>query len=274
MSHRLVSLALLLSLLTAAVVGCTTLTPTQSAPAPSTASPMTKTIAYSRVVDLSHVIHPDIPLWPGDPPVEFETVAQMETDGFYLRRFSIGEHSATHMNASNSFVAGGQGIDSYPPEALVVPAVVMDIRPQAAANPDYALTVDDVLAWERQHGRVPAGSVVILFTGWQEKWNDPKAFFGLDEAGGLHFPGFSAEATRFLFEERQAGGMGIDTHGVDPGQDATFATNTMIAERNAIALECLTNLDQLPPKGTTLVLGILRLKDGSGTPLSVMAFVP
>ncbi|MCS6845049.1 MAG: cyclase family protein [Caldilineales bacterium] len=274
MFRRFLSGVLLLSLLAAAAAGCTTLAPAQTTSSPSAPSPMTKTITYSRVVDLSHVIHPEIPLWPGDPPVEFETVAELERDGFYLRRFSIGEHSATHINASNSFVAGGRGIDAYPPEGLVVPAVVIDIRPQAAANPDYALTVDDVLAWERDHGRVPAGSVVILFTGWQEKWNDPKAFFGLDEAGGLHFPGFSAEATRFLFDQRQAAGMGIDTHGVDPGQDPTFATNTMIAERNAIALECLTNLDQLPPTGTTLVLGILRLKDGSGTPLSVMAFVP
>ncbi len=233
-----------------------------------------KTITYSRVVDLSHVIDTNIPLWPGDPPVEFETVAEFATHGYYLRRFSIGEHSATHMNASNSFVEGGRGIDAYPAEALVVPAVVMDIREKAASNPDYTLTVDDVLAWEKQHGKIPEGSVVILFTGWQYKWNDPKAFFGLDAQGGLHFPGFAGETTRFLFEERRVAGMGTDTHGLDPGQDETFATNVEIAKRNGIALECLTNLDQLPPTGTTLVLGILRLKDGSGTPLSVIAFVP
>lgn len=233
-----------------------------------------KTIAYSRVVDLSQVIDTNIPLWPGDPPVEFEKVADFAADGYYLRRFSIGEHSGTHMNASNSFVENGQGIDAYAPESLVVPAVVIDIRQKAAANPDYALTVDDVLAWEKQHGKIPAGSLVILFTGWQDKWNDPAAFFNQDAEGGLHFPGFDGETTRFLFEERQVAGMGIDTHGVDPGQDETYATNIQIAERNAIALECLTNLDQLPPTGATLVLGILRLKDGSGTPLSVMAFIP
>lgn len=233
-----------------------------------------KTITYSRVVDLSQVIDTDIPLWPGDPPVEFEKVADFAADGYYLRRFSIGEHSGTHMNASNSFVENGQGIDAYSPESLVVPAVVIDIREKAAANPDYALTVDDVLAWEKKNGQIPAGSLVILFTGWQDKWNDPAAFFNEDADGGLHFPGFDGETTRFLFEERQAAGMGIDTHGVDPGQDETYATNTQIAERNAIALECLTNLDQLPPTGATLVLGILRLKDGSGTPLSVMAFIP
>ncbi|MCS6964569.1 MAG: cyclase family protein [Thermoflexus sp.] len=233
-----------------------------------------KTITYSRVVDLSHVIDTNIPLWPGDPPVEFEVVADFATHGYYLRRFSIGEHSATHMNASNSFVEGGRGIDAYPPESLVVPAVVIDIREKAAANPDYALTVEDVLDWERKHGRIPKGSVVILFTGWQYKWSDPKAFMGLDAEGGLHFPGFEGTTARFLFEERGVAGLGTDTHGLDPGQDTTFATNVEVARRNGIALECLTNLDQLPPTGATLVLGILRLKNGSGTPLSVMAFVP
>lgn len=233
-----------------------------------------KTITYSRVVDLSQPIHPGIPLWPGDPPVEFEEVADFATYGYYLRRFSIGEHSATHMNASNSFVEGGKGIDAYPAESLVVPAVVIDIREKAAVNPDYALTVDDVLAWEKKYGKIPAGSLVILYTGWQDKWNDPLAFFNQDTEGGLHFPGFSAEATLFLFDERKVAGMGIDTHGVDPGQDETFFTNVEIAKRNAIALECLGNLDQLPPKGATLVIGVLRLQNGSGSPVSVMAFIP
>jgi kynurenine formamidase len=231
-------------------------------------------IDYSKVVDLSHVIDTNIPLWPGDPPVVFETVADFATDGYYLRSFSIGEHSATHMNAANSFHENGTGIDAYTPESLVVPAVVIDIRAKTADNPDYALTKADVLAWEKKHGRIHAGSVVLLYTGWQEKWNDPVAFFNEDADGGLHFPGFDGATTRFLLDERRIAGTGIDTHGVDPGQDSSYATNTQVTAVNGIVLECVTNLDQLPPTGTTLVLGILRLKDGSGTPLSVMAFVP
>ena len=139
-----------------------------------------KSINYTEVVDLSHVIDTNIPLWPGDPPVVFETVADFATDGFYLRRFSIGEHSATHMNAANSFHANGTGIDAYEPESLVVKAVVIDIRDKAEVNPDYALTIADVLAWEKKHGKIPAKSVVLLYTGWQEKWGDPVAFFNED----------------------------------------------------------------------------------------------
>lgn len=233
-----------------------------------------KSLTYSRVFHLSHVIDPNIPRWPGDPPVEFETVAELKSDGYYLRRFSLGEHSATHMNAPNSFYKLGMGIDQYPSESLVVPALVIDIRDKAVINPDYALTIADVLAWEQQHGQVIVGSLVLLSTGWQSKWLDTNAFLNLDVEGRLHFPSFGYDATRFLVNERQIAGVGIDTHGVDSGQDTTFATNRLVLEQPRIVLENLTNLEQLPPAGTTLVIGILRLRDGSGSPAAVIALVP
>lgn len=254
---------------------------TSGSEAPYTPPHVKKTITYTRVVDLSHVIHLDIPQWPGDPPIAFEPVADMETDGFYLRRFSMGEHGGTHLNAPNSFHTGGVSVDKYPPESLIVPAIVVDVHDWAAANPDYALSQAEVLAWEQLHSSVPAGSVVLLYTGWQAKWQDPVAFLGQEADGGLHFPGFGVHAARFLLEERGVAGFGIDTHGVDPGQDVTFATNRLVAaysntprQQPRIVLENLTNLDQLPPTGATLVIGVLRLKDGTGTPVSVLAFVP
>lgn len=233
-----------------------------------------KTITINRVIHLSHVINPNIPRWPGDPPVEFETVAEIKKDGYHLRRFSIGEHSATHINAPNSFYAGGVGIDAYPAQRLVVPAVVINIREQAAANPDYALAPSDVLAWEQQFGQIPSGSMVLLYTGWLELWQDSTAFLNPDASGRLHFPGFGSEATQFLLGKRQIAGVGIDTHGVDSGQDTTFATNRLVLEQSGIVLENLTNLEQLPPTGTTLVIGILRLQGGSGSPAAVIALVP
>ncbi|WP_193194146.1 cyclase family protein [Nostoc sp. MG11] len=231
-------------------------------------------ITYSRVIHLSHTIDKDIPQWPGDPPVEFATVAKLQKDGYYLRRFSLGEHSATHINAPNSFHSLGVGIDQYPAQSLVIPAVVIDIRQAAIVNPDYALTIADVLVWEEQYGEIPAGNAVLLYTGWQEKWFDKNAFFSQDAEGIMHFPGFSSDATRFLLNERQISGVGIDTHGVDPGKDNSFITNRLVLEQPRIVLENLTNLDQLPPKGTTLVIGVLRLQNGSGSPAGVLALVP
>ncbi|MFE1748587.1 cyclase family protein [Coleofasciculus sp. H7-2] len=233
-----------------------------------------KTITYTQIVDLSHIIDPNMPIWQNDPLVEFETVAELEKDGYYLRRFSMGEHSGTHINAPNSFYEDGVGIESYPAQSLVVPAIVIDICDKTTANFDYALTTVDVLNWEQQHHPISANSVVLLYTGWQEKWGDRRAFFNQDEQGKFHFPGFGAETSRFLIEQRAIAGVGIDTHGVDAGQDETFSTNRLVLEKAGIVLENLTNLDRLSPSGTTLVIGILRLRGGSGTPVSVLAFVP
>jgi kynurenine formamidase/alkylation response protein AidB-like acyl-CoA dehydrogenase len=236
--------------------------------------PLPHSSPYSRVIHLSHIIDTDIPQWQGDPPVKFDTVAELQKDGYYLRSFSLGEHSATHINAPKSFHSFGVGIDKYPAESLVVSAVVIDIRAQSAVNSDYVLTVADVLAWEEEYGEIPAGSVVILYTGWQEKWRDKNAFFNQDAQGSLHFPGFGSDATQFLLNERQIVGVGIDTHGVDSGQDTSFTINRLVLEKPRIVLENLTNLDQLPPRGAMLAIAPLLLQDGSGSPVGVLALVP
>ncbi|MBD2594248.1 cyclase family protein [Nostoc spongiaeforme FACHB-130] len=231
-------------------------------------------INYSRVIHLSHIIDRNIPLWPGDPAIEFNTVADIQNDGYYLRRFALGEHSATHINAPNSFDSAGVGIDEYAAESLVLSAVVIDVCEAVGNNPDYALSIADILAWEAKYGVIARGSLVILYTGWQHKWTDSNAFFNQDAAGIMHFPGFSGDATQFLLDERQIAGVGIDTHGVDPGQDNSFMTNRLVLAQQGIVLENLTNLDQLPPQGTTLAIAILRLRGGSGCPVGVLAFVP
>lgn len=233
-----------------------------------------KTITYSRVIHLSHIIDPDIPQWPGDPQIEFTSVAQLLDDGYYLRRISLGEHSATHINAPNSFYQSGVGIDQYSAQSLVVPAVMIDIHAVAAVDADYRLTVDDILTWEAQHGEIPLGHLVLLHTGWQNKWSDKNAFLNQDARGVMHFPGFGRDATQFLLDERQIAGVGIDTHGVDSGQDTSFTTNRLVLAKQGIVLENLTNLHQLPAKGSNLAIAILRLSGGSGSPVGVLAFVP
>jgi kynurenine formamidase len=241
-----------------------------------------KEIQFKQVVDLSHVIDTNIPLWPGDPAVNFNTVANIDPDGYYLRSFTIGEHSATHMNSGNSFFAGGSSIDSYGPEKLVRRAVVVDVRAKvnanldAAGNSDYVVTKQDFMDWERRNGKIPKDSVVMVLTGWEDRWNNPAAFISNEAPANapydLHFPGIGGEASAWLLAERNIAGVGIDTHGADPGQDFNYQTNNNVLAADGIVLECLTNLDKLKPTGNTVVLGRLALKDGSGSPLTVLAF--
>ena len=119
-------------------------------------------ISYSKVIDLSWPVHPGIPQWPGDPGVEFETVADVGKDGYFLRWFSMGEHSGTHLSAPSSFYPGAPGHQGFLPQDLVRPAIVIDITAKAEADQDYALTMNDVLDWESDHGPVPDGCVAML----------------------------------------------------------------------------------------------------------------
>lgn len=226
------------------------------------------------VVDLSHVLSPEMPVWPGDTKLELEPVANHQDNGFFLRRFSMGEHSGTHVNAPAAFLEHGAGIDVCPAGSLVAPAIVIDACSEARDNPDYLLRVDQLLAWEREHGPVPPRSLALLYTGWQDKWDCPDDYLGQSDNGAMHFPGFDAQSTGMLLTQRGVAGLGIDTHGVDGGQDTAFSINRRVLEQSRLVLENLCNLDQLPPVGAVLVIGILRLRGGSGSPASVLAFLP
>lgn len=227
-----------------------------------------------QVIDLTQPLTTDIPIWPGDPEFVIEPWATYEEDFYYINRISIGEHSGTHWGTPNTFIEGARSAEMIPVEELVVPAVVIDIRDKAAADADYRLTVDDITAWEAEHGAIAEGSVIILHTGWQDKWNDPAAFINADENGMLHWPGFGADAAAFLITERGAVGLGTDTHGVDPGNDEEFGASFAMYDADGMILEGLAGLDQLPPVGATVVVGGWPIEGGSGSPARVFAFLP
>jgi len=131
-----------------------------------------------------------------------------------------------------------------------------------------------VEAWEAVNGKIQPGSLVIVFTGWQERWDDPAAFINRGADGRLHFPGFGLDAARLLLDERGAAGLGSDAHSVEIGLDAAFSVNQYALAREALVLENLTNLEHLPAQGATLAIGLLRLAGASGAPAAVIAFVP
>ena len=188
--------------------------------------------------------------------------------------FRHERHGGTHLTAPASYYLHGQTADRYPAADLVKPAAVIDARPQCRANPDYALTTADLQAWESRHGPIPPNALTLLLTGWSEHWHNPAKYLGADPAGGLHFPGFSPDAANLLINHRQSAGLGTDTAGPEPGADPTYAVNRLILSQPRILLENLTNLHQLPPTGATLVIGLLKLSQGSGAPAAITAFLP
>ena len=233
-----------------------------------------KTITYRRVVDLSHPISPDIPLWPGDPALNFQTVSSLDDQDYFLRRFSMGEHSGTHLASPSAYYADGIDPDGIPAESLIAPAAVIDARGPASLDPDYTLSAGDVADWERRNGPINPNTLVLLNTGWSRFWSQPARFFNTGDDGAMHTPGFSLELVRFLLEWREVAGLGIDTHGIDAGADTDLSVSRLVLARSALVLECLNNLDQLPPTGATVVVGRLRLIGGSGSPASVLALTP
>lgn len=214
-----------------------------------------------------------MPHWPGDPQVSFETVANRDVDGFFLRRFAMGEHSGTHVNAALSFHAGGASIADLPAADLVLPGVVIDIAADVGDDADFTLSVEAVQSWEERHGQIPSASLVMLYTGWQQRWGNSGAFLGTQPDGTLHFPGFGLDAATFLLEQRRVRGLGIDTHGVDGGRETDFGVNRLVLGRDGLVIENLNNLDQLPACGTTVIVGVLRLRGGSGSPAAVMGLI-
>ncbi len=233
-----------------------------------------KTIAYRRVVDLSHPITPDIPVWPGDPAVEFHNISHVGGHGYFLRQFSMGEHSGTHLASPSTYFDDGTDPDAIEPDSLVLRVAVIDATELASKDHDYTLSASDVAEWERRNGPIAPGALVLLNTGWSRFWRQPTRFINIDSDGAMHTPGFSLEAVRFLLEWREAAGLGTDTHGIDPGADASLSASRLALARSALVLECLNNLNQLPPTGATVVIGRLRLVGGSGSPASVLALTP
>ncbi|WP_159945471.1 MULTISPECIES: cyclase family protein [unclassified Nocardiopsis] len=240
--------------------------------APTSSRPWPK--GFRNVADLSHVLSPTMPSWDEDKPRR-ETVSGPAPEGefgFYLQRWTLGEHSGTHLDAPGHVIGGGRMVADIRPHELVAPAAVIDVRARAAEDPDTTVTVDDVLAFERVHGRVPAGAAVLMHSGWSARWAEgDEAVRGAADDGSWHFPGFSADACEFLVGQRGVAGVGVDTLSTDPGSSADFPAHEVLGRADRWGLEALTGLERLPPSGALLTIGVMPGLDASGGPSRVLA---
>jgi kynurenine formamidase len=247
----------------------------------SIAKAQTIDLARSRIVDLTHPFNARTLYWPTSPSTfRLDTLSfGMTPGGFFYSAytFSSPEHGGTHLDAPIHFSRSGLTADRIPLEQLIAPAVVIDVTEKASRDADYRLTVDDVRQFEQRHGRIPAGSIVLLRTGWSRRWGDRKAYFGDDtprDASKLHFPSYGRDAARLLVQERRVAALGADVASIDHGPSTDFAVHQVAAAANVPGLENLTNLDALPATGALVIALPVKIEGGSGGPVRVVALVP
>jgi len=234
----------------------------------------------TRLVDLTWTFDSTTLYWPTSPSGFEKTVLHAgPTPGGYwytANSFCAPEHGGTHFDAPIHFAEGRHAADEVPLEQLVGPAFVIDVSHQAASDPDYRLTTQDVLGWEQAHGRLPEGGIVLLRTGWGKRWPDRARYFGSDkpdDASGLHFPGYGADAARLLVEERHVGALGIDTASIDYGPSQDFLVHRIAMAANVPGFENVAHLEEVPDTGAFVAALPMKIAGGSGGPLRIVAFV-
>jgi kynurenine formamidase len=239
-----------------------------------------------RVIDLTHTLSPEFPTIVLPPefgqgaPFRLEEISRYDERGpaWYWNNFTVGEHTGTHFDAPIHWVSGkdlpDNSVDTIPATNFIAPAAVIHCSKEAAADPDFLLTIPFVEAWEKTHGEIEPGSWVLLRTDWSKK--SYADYAGLRE-DGAHTPGPAPEVVKWLVEERDVHGFGTETIGTDAGQahhfNPPFPAHFYMHGKGRYGLQCLTNLDLLPPKGAVIIAAPLKIKQGSGSPLRVLALV-
>lgn len=239
-----------------------------------------------RVIDLTQTLSEDTPTLVLPPefgqcaPFSRTEISRYDERGvaWYWSNFTVGEHTGTHFDAPIHWVSGkdlaDNTVDTLPPQDLIAPAVVIDCSKACAADADFLLTVDHITAWEAEHGRIPARSWILFRTDWSKRTGE--AYTNRRE-DGAHTPGPSTDAVRFLVEDRDALGFGVETIGTDAGQahllTPPYPAHTLFHAAGRYGLQCLENLDLLPPTGAVIIAPPLKIRDGSGSPLRVLALV-
>ncbi|MDO4682998.1 MAG: cyclase family protein [Lautropia sp.] len=241
-----------------------------------------------RVIDLTQTLSPSFPTLQLPPqfgqvqPFRIERISKYDDNGpgWYWNNFSCGEHTGTHFDAPAHWISGRDHpkncVDTIEPQNFIAPAVVVDASAEVAGNDDWLLTVEFLEAWEKKHGRIPEGAWVLFRTDWSKRADDADAFLNMRD-DGAHTPGPTQEAVEWMIHQRNVHGFGVETINTDAGQSyawpIAYPCHTLMHGANRYGLQCLKNLDQLPPTGALILSAPLKIEQGSGSPLRVLALV-
>jgi kynurenine formamidase len=233
-------------------------------------------------IDLTHDFSAETPYWPTAENFVLETEFHGQTPKGYFyeaNRYRASEHGGTHIDAPVHFAEGHQSLEQIPLSQLIGPGVVVDVSANVLTNADYRIATADVQAWEREHGKIPKGAIVLFRTGFASRWPDAKSYLGTDEKGPaavakLHFPGLDPDAARWLVSERSLKAVGLDTASIDYGQSTLFESHRILFAKDIPAFENVATLEQLPATGAYIIALPMKIKNGSGGPLRIVAWVP
>jgi kynurenine formamidase len=233
-----------------------------------------------KVVDMTYSFAADTLHWPTAKPFHLEKVHEGRTaQGFWYSSYNYAgsEHVGTHMDAPFHFAEGKWTTERIPLARTIGPAIVIEARRQAESDRDYRLSAADIRRWEKRYGRIPARSIVFLYSGWGKYWGDRKRYFGSEtpgDASDLHFPGLSKEAAEFLVKTRRVKAVGVDTPSIDHGPSKDFIVHQVLGAANVPIFENVAALERLPAKGATVFAIPMKIKGGSGAPLRIFAVLP
>ena len=255
--------------------------PLESADVGGAAASSSIDLAHAHTVDLTYAFDAQTLYWP------------TASTGFVLDRLAFGpspagffyaanafcapEHGGTHLDAPLHFAADHWAADAIPLDRLIGPAIVLDVSAAAVENRDYRATAADVRRFEARHGRVPAGAIVLLRTGWGAYWPNRGLYFGDDTPGrttDLHFPSYGRDAAELLVRERDVAAIGVDTPSIDYGRSQDFVVHRLASAADVLGLENVANLDQVPETGAWIVALPMKIAGGSGGPLRIVALLP
>jgi len=245
--------------------------------------PTVQKLQTKQFVDLTHTFSKGIPHWPGFDDEERETTYYYDEgvgtkgSGFLAHTYKIPGQWGTHVDPPAHFVKGKRFVDDIGVKEMVLPLVVLDVHKQVVNNSDYQITLADVKAWEAKYGKIPAGAFVALRTDWSRRWPDSKKMRNADKQGVAHYPGWSMEVLKYLYEECNITASGHETTDTDPGIATTkddYSLEKYVLSQNKFQIELLTNLDKVTEYGAMVVVTFPKPLKASGFPARVFAILP
>lgn len=233
-----------------------------------------------RWVELSHSLNNESPYWSGIPEGSVELAKTCFDWGnemleCLIQTFKFPGQFGTHIDFPGHFAKGQALSEKYDVNDLIFPLCVVDVSEKVKNNPEYVVTVEDIKTYEAEYGEIPEGAFVALRTDWSKRWPDMDALSGTDAEGNEHFPGWSLEALKYLYEEKNAAANGHEALDTDASVVAAKAGDLVceryVLEQDKLQVELLKNLDQVAPAGAVIIVSYPRIEGATGLPARVWA---